>query len=938
MYGVGDEARVRLLGPVEVVVGDRPQAVNGLRRKAVLATLALHAGRVVSTDRLIDVVWGDRPPATAVNTLQRHVSHLRGLLGDPGAIVARPPGYTLDTGPETTDVQVAERLIGLAERTADRAERVDCLQAAVALWRGQPLADIAGLPWLDEQAGHLARLRLDAERALAEARLVVGDHPQLIPDLERLVRQHPLDEQLHAQLMTALYRAGRHGEAVATFRRLRDNLDEDLGIEPSSELRDLEAAILRQDTTIGVPATRAVPWVVSAQLPSAVPTFAGRDAQLDILDELADGGGVAVVSGTAGVGKTTLAVHWSHRTAARFPDGQLYVNLRGFDPVATPVEPARALRGFLEGLGVPSARMPSDSDALVNLYRTMVAGKRLLVVLDNARDAEQVRPLLPGTPGCLAIVTSRDQLTPLIVTESARPLFLDLLSPAEARDMLVRRLGARRVVAEPAAVGEIIARCARLPLALAIVAARAATNPRFTLTELAAQLRGLDAFHGGDEVTDVRAVFSWSCRTLGPEAGRLFRLLSLHPGPDVSAAVAASLAGIARRRIGSLLTELTRANLLTEHAYGRYTFHDLLRAYASGLADEVDPPGDRHAAVHRLLDHCLHTAHAADLALHPHFSGISLTPPQTGVTLEDPADRSGATAWFTAEAATLLAVVPLAARSGFEGHAWRLAWTMEGFLNRHGRWQDWLDTERIALAAASQIGDAAGQGHTLRGLGLVCSRLGRFGEGCDHLWRALDLFTACDDVAGQAHTHLNLGQLIERQGEHRRALEHSRQALDLFRRAGCLAGHAYTHNAVGWQEALLGDYHGALESCGEALKLLQRVDDIQGQADTWDSLGFAHHQLGNYRRAIACYESAIALFAQVNDRYGEASTHANIGGSHAAVGDPAAARAAWRRALVILDELGHPDAERIRADLRRLDGVTGSGSASGDLLVAAGIA
>ncbi|MGA4729815.1 BTAD domain-containing putative transcriptional regulator [Micromonospora taraxaci] len=928
MAGTG--VRVRLLGPVEVVVADGPQAVNGLRRRAVLATLALHAGRVVSVDRLIDVVWGDDLPATAANTLQRHVSYLRGVLGEPGSIVARQPGYVLDTGPESTDVQAAERLLDLARRTTDRNERVERLTAAVALWRGPPLADVAGSPWLEEQAEHLARLRLEAERALAEARLSVGEHARLVPGLERLVREHPFDEQLHAQLMLALYRDGRQGEAVATYRRLRDTLRENLGIDPSLRLRDLECAILRQDTAIAAPAPTASAQVsVAAQLPPPVPTFTGRDAELAALDALVDRGGAVVISGTAGVGKTALAVHWAHRAAERFPDGQLYVNLRGFDPAAAPTEPARALHGFLEALGVPAARMPSDPDAMVSLYRTTVAGRRLLVVLDNARDAEQVRPLLPGSPDCLAIVTSRDQLVPLVVTESAQPVPLDLLSPDEARDLLVRRLGERQVAAEPAAADDIADRCARLPIALAIVAARAATNPHFSLATVAGELSDLDAvagelsdldaFDGGDEATDVRAVFSWSCRTLSPPAARLFRLLSLHPGPDVSAPAVASLAGVAPQASGPVLTELTRANLFTEHTYGRYAFHDLLRAYAAGLADEAEPPAERAAAVHRLLDHCLHTAHAADLVLHPHFSEISLAPPREGVTPERPRSKAAATAWFTAELPVLRAAVPLAARSGFEGHAWRLAWTMAGFLHRQGHWQDWLGTQRIALAAASRIGDQAGQGHAHRSLGLACSRLRRYDEADDHLRRAFDLFTAVGDDAGRAHTCLNLGQLAERQGRYQQALTHSRRALTLFRGTDNRAGQGYTLNAVGWQEALLGDYHRALESCGAALGMLREVDDVQGQADTWDSLGHAHHQLGDDRRAVACYEQALELFTQVQDRYAEASTYANLGRSHRALADFGAARAAWRRALTILDDLGDADAEAIRVDLEQLD-------------------
>lgn len=917
MDGAG--VRVRLLGPVEVVAADRPQAVNGVRRRTVLATLALRVGRVVSVDRLIDVAWGGHPPATAANTLQRHISYLRGVLGAPGSIVARQPGYLLDTGPESTDVQLVERVLDLARQSTDRAERVAHLTTAVTLWRGPPLADVTGSGWIEEQTEYLARLRLEVERALVDARLAAGEHTRLVPGLERLVRQHPFDEHLHAQLMLALYRDGRQGEAVATYRRLRDTLREHLGIDPSPGLRDLECAVLRQDPGIAAPAPAAAQTAVAAQLPPSLPTFTGRDAEIATLDALAGRGGAVVVSGTAGVGKTALAVHWARRAAERFPDGQLYANLRGFDPAATPTEPARVLHGFLAALGVPPARMPTEPDLMVSLYRTSVAGRRVLVVLDNARDADQVRPLLPGSPGCLAVVTSRDQLVPLVVTESAQPMNLGLLSPDEARDMLVRRLGAGQVGAEPAAADDIVSRCARLPLALAIVASRAVTNRHFPLAAIAGELGDLGAFHGGDEVTDVRAVFSWSCRTLSPAALRLFRLLSLHPGPDVSAVAVASLAGVTRSASAPLLAELTRANLFTEHTYGRFAFHDLLRAYAAGLAEAAEPAADRRDAVHRLLDHYLHAAHAADLALHPHFSEISLAPHRAGVTSERPTSKVAATAWLTAELPVLLAAVPLAARSGFEGHAWRLAWTLAGFLHRQGYWQDWLGTQQIALAAASRIGDRTGQGHAHRSLGLACSRLRRYDEAADHLGRALDLFTEVGDDGGRAHTCLNLGQLAERQGHHQQALDHSRRASTLFRAAGNRAGRGYTLNAVGWQEALLGNYHRALESCGEALRILREVDDVQGQADTWDSLGHAHHRLGDDRRAIACYEHALELFTQVHDRYAEASTYVKLGGSHRALADLGAARAAWHRALSILDDLGDADADAIRADLDQLD-------------------
>jgi len=519
--------QVRLLGPVDVVVDGRPRPVRGLRRQAVLATLALHSGEVVSTGKLADVVWGKTAPPTAANTLQSHMSFLRSVLGSRAAILARPPGYVLDLGDDHTDVQLAEQFLRQGTQSADPVRGTRLLQDALALWRGQPLADVAGLEWLEEQAERLDLLGVRVKRALLTARLAAGEHAQLVPDLEQMAADHRLDEQIHAELMLALYRSARQADALAAYQRLRRTLSEELGIDPGQPLRDLEVAILRQDPALDAPAPvsltarPAVP--VPAQLPPAVPAFIGRDTELASLDALlpatvqATAAGpatvvIAALSGTAGVGKTALAVHWAHRAAAQFPDGQLYVNLGGFDPGGAAMQPSEALRGFLDALGVSAARIPESLSAQAGLYRSLLAGKRVLVVLDNAKDAGQARPLLPGSPGSLAIVTSRNQLTGLVATDGASALTLDLLGSADARRLLASRLGSRRVAGEPEAVDVIIAGCARLPLALTIAAARAAASPGFPLAVLATELReatrALDPLNGGDPATDVRAVFS----------------------------------------------------------------------------------------------------------------------------------------------------------------------------------------------------------------------------------------------------------------------------------------------------------------------------------------------------------------------------------------------------------------------------------------------
>jgi DNA-binding winged helix-turn-helix (wHTH) protein/tetratricopeptide (TPR) repeat protein len=670
---------------------------------------------------------------------------------------------------------------------------------------------------------------------------------------------------------------------------------------------------------------------VPAQLPLAVRVFTGREQELARLEAVlagtGDGGSagpaaviISALSGTAGVGKTALAVHWAHRIAHRYPDGQLYVNLRGFDPSGAVLDPAEAIRGFLAAFRVPAERIPSGLAEQAALYRSVLAGKRALVVLDNARDAEQVRPLLPGSPGCLALVTSRMRLTPLVAVEGAHPVALDLLTEQEARDLLGRRLGADRVDSEPEAVDELIHRCARLPLALAITAARVVTNPDRPLAALAAELSdagaALNALDGGDASTDVRAVLSWSYRALSPTAARLLRLLALPSGPDVGAAAAAILLGVDRGEAQRLVGELTGAHLLTEHMPGRYVFHDLLRAYAAELAQATDSAAERRAALRRLLDHHLQTGHRAALLLHPQFSRIRLPPADPAVTPEPLADGRQAAAWFAAELPCLLASVRDAARAGEATHAWQLNWVLAGYLERHGHWPDLCAAASAALDATSAAGDRTGQAHAHRDLARVCSRLGRHDQALDHVTAALTLFEQVGDEAGRAHTYLTFGQLLERRGRRAEALEHSLRALQLFRIARHPPGEAYTLNAVGWQHALLGDFRRALEYCGQGLRQLQRVGDRSGEADTWDSLGFAHHGLGDYPRAIECYRRALELFEANTDRYSEGSALDRLGDSHQAAGDLTAARDAWQRALTVLDALGHPDAESPRAKLR----------------------
>ncbi|GAA4457903.1 hypothetical protein GCM10023170_054930 [Phytohabitans houttuyneae] len=669
------------------------------------------------------------------------------------------------------------------------------------------------------------------------------------------------------------------------------------------------------------------PAVVPHALPAPAPHFTGRLAELDVLTGLlgtrAVPGGTVVISaigGTAGVGKTALALHWSHQVADRFPDGQLFVNLRGFDPDDQVVHPADAVRTLLDAMGVPARRVPATLDGQTAMYRSLLAGKRMLIVLDNARDAGQVRPLLPGVPGCLVLVTSRNLLAGLIATEGAHPLTLDLLTPSEARDLLASRLGTERTAAEPEAVDQIVTRCARLPLALAIVAAHAATNPGLRLADLADALadsrrQWAPLTADGDPAADVRSVFFWSYRTLDPDAARLFRLLGLHPGPDLTAAAAASMAGCTLPQARTWLAELTRAHLVAEHRPGRYTQHDLLRGYAAERAGAIDTEQERQAATGRMLDHYLHSAYAAERQMNTFRDPITLDPPAPGTAPEEPADNSGAKDWLGAERAVLLATVHHAAATGHDTHAWQLSWALSTYLDYQGHWHDWLAVGQAAEAAADRLADPTAQALGHRLLAICNLRLGRLEDTDRHLRRALELYRRADDLPGQGAIHLYLGDMWYEQDRHSEALDHARQALDLFRAAGHRRGQADALNFVGWCCALLGDYRQAIVHCEESLRVHRELGHGIVEATTWDSLGYAHHHLGDHAYAVECFQQALELFRRLGSRYNEALTLSRLGDTHRAAGDGDAAREVWEQALSILDDLEHPEAEDVRAKL-----------------------
>ncbi|MCP2356494.1 DNA-binding SARP family transcriptional activator/tetratricopeptide (TPR) repeat protein [Nonomuraea thailandensis] len=930
----------RLLGPVGAWHAGRRLGPSTPQQRTVLAMLLLEPGRPVPVARLETALWASEPPGSARNAVQGHISRLRRLLAPfpEAALTTSARGYCLTTGCDRVDLHRFRELVRGAGGETDPERAAGLLRAALALWQGPPLTDVAGrwlpdvvLPGLEEE-------RLAALERRAALDLRQGRHQEVAAELAPLVGEDPLRERLVTLLMTALSRGGHRTEALSVFRTVRRRFADELGLEPGEELQRLHQAILagRDETAANgkTPAanggTAAGSLAVPRHLPPDTEPFTAREDELAALDRLTaprqeQAPPPCVVTGTGGVGKTTLAVHWAHRARDRFPDGQLYVNLQGYGPTHAARSPAEAVRLFLDALQVPPELIPATLEAQAGLYRSLLAGRRMLILLDNALDADQVRPLLPSAPGCLALITSRAELTGLVAAEGGRTLSLGLFSPAESRELLTRRLGVAKVGAEPQAVDDIVSRCAGLPLALSIVAARAQARPAFPLRALITGLEAdgpdepgsLDVFDGGDTGTNMRTVFSWSYRALSPEAARLFRLRGLLPAPELSASAAASLAGIAVREARRLLAELTRANLAAEPSPGRYGWHDLLRAYAEELTLLHDSEHERREALHRLLDHYLHSAHLGDGLLEMlHRVPLALAQPRPGVVVARIGDRAQSLAWFGREHRTLLAAIRHAARAGFDAHAWQLACACWGFLSQESRSDDQVAMYRIALEAALRLDDPAAQAHVRVGLAQALIRLGQDGTSGAHLRQALTLFRTLGDQVGQGVCLTYLSVLEDRRSRYAEGLELSEEALRLHRSAGDRAGEGRVLNNIGWFHARLGAYGQALRRCEEALLIHRELDDVAGESATLDSMGYIHHLLGQYEDAIAYYLRSLswrggkrALGARTLQRLGEAQV---------AAGRVAEGRRTLGRALDLVAELAPGDADALRARIHGL--------------------
>jgi DNA-binding SARP family transcriptional activator/tetratricopeptide (TPR) repeat protein len=918
----------RLLGPVETWVDGCPLDLGYAQQRCVFAVLLAELNKVIPARVLIARVWGDGPPPSAQAALYAHIARLRHTLaGAAGTrVVRRAGGYVAEADPETVDLHRFRLLVAAARAAADG--RAACvLDQALDLWRGVPFSGLAS-PWLNAVRGGIEAERIGAVLDRNEAYLRAGRHGELIGGLTELCAAHPLDERLAGQLMRALYRSGRQADALSRYHQIRRHLTDEFGVDPQPGLRKLFQQILRSDPGLMLPAeprSAGLPGT-PAELPHNIAGFAGREAELTRLHALVRRGGraashqavsIAAIDGVAGAGKTALAVRFAHQVAHEFPDGQLFLDLGGFGSGEPPATPSAALERLLEGLGADPEQIPRGLDEQSARYRSALAGRKSLIVLDNAASADQVRPLLPGDGSCLVVVTSRNALTGLVAVDGAVRIALDVLSAGESVELLASAVGASRVAAEPAAAAQLAGLCGHLPLALRIAAARTATHPHHALADLAAELaiehQRLDLLTA-DEVTSVRAAFCWSYRTLPATAARAFRLLGLHPGTDIDAAAAAALT--ADPDPGPL-DALVAACLLQATGKSRYRMHDLVRLYASERVLADDGEADRAAAVERLLTWYLHTADAADRMLIPGrrrvpLASARLPTARTFSTYHD------ALAWCDAERPNLVAVTRQAAEAGDHATAWQLPVALWGYLMVRKPWSQWVETHQIALASARHLADGSGEAHVLGSLAFAHLDQRRYSEAIADMSAALRWCRSSGDRWGAAIALLVLGIARRQLGDQTAARRSWHKALTIWRQIGDDWGAAHTLNNLGDSYRDQGHPDMAIRCLQEALEILARAGDRWGQARTLTNLGSSLGDLQRHREAIGYLTRALRIRREITDQRGQAETLDRLATVLLQARGPARARTAWRAALVIFQQLGDPQAEAVKGRLAAL--------------------
>jgi tetratricopeptide (TPR) repeat protein len=916
----------RLLGDVEVWWRGEQLPLGG-KQRTVLAILLHQANAVVPRSDIIRLAWGDRAgdtPRTVCDLVADYVSRLRIAFRNAGAedvrLVARGPGYAIEVDEQAVDWHRFRRLVSEARSARDAADTDDAarlLHQALALWRGPALADL-GTGSLDPIRTQMEERRLAAAEELAAVEIGRGGADRVVTLLADLAAHQPARERLAALLIRALHATGRRDEAITVYQRTRRHLADQLGLDPTDLLENAYRALLT-----GQPAAEqqagAPPAGRPAQLPLDTSNFTGRAAELDALlrlgpagpqppDEQQAGVGViCVVDGMAGVGKTALAVHAARRMTARFPDGQLFLDLHGYTDHIAPVEPGEALDRLLRAMGVPGDLIPPHLDDRAALYRNRLAGKRMLILLDNARSADQVRPLLPAV-GCLVLVTCRRRLAAL---DDAWPLSLETLPVADAIALFGRVAGAGRVAGGHDVVERIVELCGRLPLAIRIAAARLRNHPVWTVEHLADRLA--DACDQLGELDDgersIAAAFTLSYRDLGGEQQQMFRLLGLVPGRDIDAPAAGALADASAGHAGRLLEELLDAHLLAQEVVGRYRFHDLMRAYAATLASIEDTGSDRRAALARLLDHLLHTAAAAVDTLFPHERHRRPRLPAPAGAIPPVTEPALARAWLDAERANLIAAAGYAVDHGWPAHTRDQEATLWRYLITSAHYAEAVALHGHALRAAREQGDRAGAGVALDHLGSAHRRLGRYEEALQHFAQALAASREVGNRSAEAITLTNLGTTYGLQGRYEDALHHLRRALAIDREVGNHANEANTLSNLGNIYWLYGRYDNSLDHYQRALAIFAGIGDRAGEGAALNNLGLLYERRGRYQVAFEHHQKALSILAEIGDRAGEGTALTNLGAIHRRLGRYDEALDHHHRALAICRAITHRPGE-----------------------------
>jgi DNA-binding SARP family transcriptional activator len=984
--------RFRLLGPLEVWDGDERVGLGGAKQRGLLALLLLNANRTVRRAQVIDWLWDGHPPRTAEDLVHEYVSRLRRALRnhhtvEPASqrLLTNAAGYVLQVAPEELDLDRFERLVDQAHQqmaAQDLELASGVLREALGLWRGAALANLPPSLAVDAESARLEEARLTALEDRIEAELGIGRHAELVSELEALVSAQPLRERPRAQLMLALYRSGRQPEALSVYQAARRLLAADYGLEPGARLRELERAILRDEPALGVLAVKAVVSSppprpsppIPRELPRSIAEFTGRTRELQELTQLLEATEttagrpvvISAIDGMGGVGKSALAIQVANRLAERFPDGQLYVNLHGATPGQAPLSPLDALGQLLRSLGLDPAAVPAQVEEAAVRWRTLAAGRRLLLLLDNAHDAAQVHPLLPGSPTCAVMVTSRRVLGTL---EGARSLHLDLLAHDHALELLGRISGPQLVAAKPEAAAEVVRWCGRLPLAIRIAGARLAARPAWPVGELAERLA--DATRRLDELTvegvAVRAAFDVSLHTLqrSPDlldqaAAAAFGLLSLPDGPDVDVTAAARLLDQPESTTQALLERLVDTHLLETPWPGRYRFHDLVRLHARQYATQRHAEQERTDALTRLIGFYTATGLGTLALLRPGDRRLAGVAPRWTHGGRQLPDLRAALAWLEAERENRMAAVSQAASlaPGIPVElAGQLARALHGFFSVGSYWDDCIAANQTALRLALRTGDAVtqayahndlgvayealgryqeattshhqslalsrargdrkGQAASLGNLGRVYQRLGRYQEAIGSLLDSLSINRALGDRRGQAVNLGNFGTVYERTGRYQDADNSLQESLTLFRELGERHAVASVLNDIGRVHERSGRYGEAIIVLQDSLAICRELGDRMDEAVSLHNLGRVYNELEQYQEAVTCHQESVTLFRELHHRHHQAEALRDLGDALLKAGRDQQARQSWQEALVICEALRIPETVELRQRLAR---------------------